>query len=133
MTNDFTMTNDDWDEFERSARGEPPPRKLQPNPGAVQAPEPAPPVEHPSAEVPVRIRTADEIVAEHLARTPEAPEVPSLFDVPPLSIKNGVMGDPPKRAQHLTTARTEIVEVRQELAELTKLVREIHERIVGAK
>ena len=143
MTNAYEMTDADWAalEYAASHHGEPPP-KLQPaNP--VQVPATAPPLEklrvetpeEPPLETPVRIKSADEIVAEYACTTSEIPADSGehghpKFEPPPVPARRGATRAP-QAPQHLSTARTEVVELRREVAELTQLVKELHARVVG--
>ena len=108
----------------------------QPVPPLSKPPPATPPPDAPVA----RIKTADEIVSEHLAMTgaagPEDPG-PPMFEPLPLPARRGA-SRAPQAPQHQTTARTEVVELRQEVAalrqehaETARLLREIHERVVG--
>jgi hypothetical protein len=86
----------------------------------------------------VRIKTADEIVAEYARTAAEVPADPvehgrPMFGPPPIPARRSA----PQAPQHQTTARTEVVALRQEVAalrqeqgETARLVREIHARIV---
>jgi hypothetical protein len=96
---------------------------VDPAPTPSREPEPGP--------RPCSVRTADEIVAEQAAKDagplPERPPAPDFRPRSRPPLKCGI-GDP--HGQHQPTVRAEVVELRKEVSELARMIREIHSRIV---
>jgi hypothetical protein len=102
---------------------------------AYRPPAPKPPAPPPLEEPPPRMMTADEIVAAQRAKVDEPPDqsraAPDIFrPLSSLPVAGGATGPTPRLGQHQTTARTEIVELRREVAEMMRVVKEIHARVV---
>jgi hypothetical protein len=138
--NTSEIPEEDWAAMEAIILG-------RPVPMAQATPIPTPsmvpiPVAHASVSTPVddnestyiEIRTADEFMAEQHRKgdgpCPEASAASELCQPLLLPRRQGAIGDPPALGRHQPPVRTEVAALRQELAALTRMVCEIHTRIV---